>query len=245
MRWVILSVAIIGSVLAVVLLTCYEAKDGVGELIAVPNHVLVNAAIDHPIGSARVTLINKSVRTATIRRIERSCTCVDISDLAGTRLGPGESKDLVVEVEIPKAGIETHRVEVYCDGMAKPVLITIETVGQNRPPCVVRSRPMGARFFDLGSSDAARELIVETCEEIGAKRWLGEMTCEIPEVVVDLVRIEEQQTGSVVIRKYHYRIGWRKLPKGLEFYGNLYLASNYQPPVGAVVGAVAGTTARR
>lgn len=167
------------------------------------------------------------------------------TDLSGRTVAPGEIQPLDVEVDLPDIGVETHAVRVFHDADQHPVSLTVEAVGRKEPPYVVSAEPKRVTFFEVAVTEKTASLRVVACEPAGSHPWLGPLTCDIPEVTVDLVRRTDKPSGRVVLRTYEYRIGWSSLPRGHEFSGMLWAHRNGDPGSGVLVSTIAGTRARR
>ncbi len=80
----------------------------------------------------RVTLLNQSVHSVTIRITRTTCSCVSVRILL-TTLRPGESTDLELSVlPAPVVAKQVHAFELECrslDGVADPVQRLVTTIG--------------------------------------------------------------------------------------------------------------------
>jgi hypothetical protein len=96
-------------------------------------------------------------------------------------------------------------------------------------------------FFGIDSTAPSATFTVITCEPLGGRPWVKALTCDMPEVRVESLKVREDPSGSVVVRTYQYRVGWTKLPAASEFHGKLSLEVEDNRSSTIAVGSVAGT----
>jgi len=165
--------------------------------------------------------------------------------LKGKRLEPGEECQLEVRMTIPAHGVEKRQIEVFHDGPGSPILLTAEVLGRQYLPYVLKNTVSQVTFFGIASPTACAAFSLTTCEPLHREPWVRGLTCELPEVTVERLKVLDSPTGNVVVRTYHFRVGWTRLPSASEFHGRLYLdvadQGNSPIPAGTVVGTKPAT----
>lgn len=157
-----------------------------------------------------VSLRNTGGEDLVLGRPERSCVCTRIPDVSGTRLRPGESIRLSLEVRMPALGVvERAVVRIPTSSPATP-LIEI--------PLTLRGAPMNApRFARLPEvvqlvstqpGEPARSTFrIRTFEEADSPPWVVAVKPSVPGVRVEIAGREALETlpdGSLV-REYECR----------------------------------------
>src|SRR5262249_8731719 len=153
--------------------------------------------------------------------VEQACSCVVADDLRDRVIDPGQQCPLAVQIHFPESGVRAQKLVVVHDGEGPPVTLAIEAVGRRKPPYVLGRFPNQVTFFELSSTAVSERMRVTTCEPAEAPPWLGAMTSDLQGLTADQTLVGERRSGAVVVREYEYRIGWRRMPAGLEFSGVL------------------------
>lgn len=193
-------------------------------------------------GRTSFTLTNRGPKPITIQGVERNCVCLEVEDLRGRVLGPGQSCEFAVRLEPPETGVRAQKASVHHDGPASPLELSVEASGRRRPPYVIGTSRQQVVFLGLDGPGRAESLTVTTCEPVGSPPWLGGIICDLPEIRAESRGVREQHAGAAVVRVYEYRIGWHHLPPGREFFGTLH-AATVAGMIGPEVARIAGTTA--
>lgn len=217
-------------------------------VVATPSPAVVDGTQPGQTGRVTFTLTNRGDRPVTVTDVKWCCGPFPLADLRSRMIDPGQSCDLTVQFGVPEAGVRKETVEVFHDGSRVPVELTAELVGQRPLPYVLKGGRQQVAFFDLHSTATVQTLRVTTCEQAEVMPWLGKPSCDLPGATVERVGLQEERTGTAVLRTYEYCVGWKALPTSREFFGKLRVKTTYgdpqlgMPPA-VEVGSVAGTRA--
>lgn len=208
-------------------------------LVAEPRVVTVDGARVGPKARVSFTLVNCSRRPVTLGKVRTHCDCVLASDVRGHVLPPGESFTIAFQVSPPETGVRTERADVSHDASRAPLELTIAMSGRRPPPYLLTSGPAWLTYLDLDAPPPARFLTVRTCEPSGGPPWLGDVSCDLPEVAIERARVTENPGGTAVVRTYQYRVTWGRLPDYREFRGRIVAAVR---PLGAATSGQSSAT---
>lgn len=169
-------------------------------------------------------LANVTKKTITVRHATSRCTCMVVKQISGAAVEPGGSVDLELEVAIPRMGEVARSVHVYHDGSDEALVLQVRAHGSRPLPLIARkinANPM--IFTDLSHNASAQTAILETHEKPGAPPWLSDLACDLDDVIVTPMKVDEtlDEGANVVQRKYSWSIGWRKTPSRAEISGQL------------------------
>jgi hypothetical protein len=216
------------------------------ELAVSPLYVFIDGSKAGKTGQATFVLTNRGSAARKVLRVERSCSaCIAVvTDLKGAVLEPGQSRQLVAQVEVPGMRVEKAVLYVVHDGENSPLELLVEVSGRESLPYLVTNSLKQVAFLGLNTPTASEKLVLTTYEPVDRGPWLGQMTCDLPEVIMERTTIREHRMETIAQRVYEFRIGWRQLPSGPEFSGRLRVATNYGSRPEIEVGLVAGTLSK-
>lgn len=195
---------------------------------ASPCLAVVDGSMPGQSGVVTFSITNRSNAPIRIVDVTWCCGIRVIDALVGLTIAPRQSVQTRVGFRIPDAGAARQTVQVYHTGCRAPLELTAVVSSTHAPPYIAEKARARVVFFDLDSPSATGSMIVSTCEPAGRPPWLGAPTCPLPGVAIDPnAEITEHCVGSLVMRRYRYRIGWSSLPTAREFFGPIHVTPRY------------------
>jgi len=190
-------------------------------------------------------LVNDSTRQITLQWVETSCNCAVVDDVAGAKIPPGDTYRFSVTASLPRYGLSRSDLRVFYNPSQRPLVLHVEAAGERGMPAIERIANGSPLFLDLQSVDDHDDVVVTTKEEIGSRRWLSGLTCDIPGFESRTVTVEEdpQPSLGLVERGYRFRVGWKHLPRIDDFKAKLF-ANPVDGGEGLYVGLVSGNVLR-
>ena len=160
------------------------------------------------------TLHNPTASSILVATMTSSCTCVRLADKATITLGPGETRTLGIDVDLPKLGVQRTRLVIRPAGDEAETIIYVEAKGTGMLPVVVGTENPSPIFFELRDVQASQSGRIKTWEPLKALPWLTAVDCSN-----DCIRCSmkvESEVESIsqrrVERSYIFTVGWNKLP---------------------------------
>jgi hypothetical protein len=157
-------------------------------------------------------IVNPGSEPVKITRLVSSCGCT-VAKLDRHDVPAKASVTVNVEGDAPRAGEQIVSVEVGCENSeAATCRYKLSMVGSEPPPLVLRS-PEVLNFGEAYAAFPGRVFEVTTREKMGTGYWLGEASCDRPDVTCTRQAVEETElSGNVVERIYRFMARLSKQP---------------------------------